>query len=99
VRSTFTSHLARNNPRAVPELEYHVLFTLSVLVGIVGDIFVGPCLLPDRLTAQRYRDFLGTVLPELLEDVPLAVRQMLWFQHDGAQAHRGEEVQQWLSAT
>jgi hypothetical protein len=45
---------------------------------------VGPYLLPERLTAQRYRDFLETVLPGLLEDVPLAVKHWLWFQHDGA---------------
>jgi hypothetical protein len=60
---------------------------------------VGPYLLPDRLTAQRSRDFLETVLPGLLEDVPLAVRQRLWFQHDGAPAHYGEDVRQCLNAT
>jgi hypothetical protein len=48
---------------------------MIVVYKIDGDIFVGPHLLPDRLTAQRYRDFPETVLPELLEDVPLAVRQ------------------------
>jgi hypothetical protein len=32
------------------------------------------------MTAQRYRDILETVLPGLLEDVPLIVRQRLWFQ-------------------
>jgi len=39
---------------------------------------LGPCLLPDRLNAQRYRDFLETVLPGLLQGVLLAVRQLLW---------------------
>jgi hypothetical protein len=46
---------------------------------------VVPYLLPDRLTARRYRDFLETVLPGPLEDVPQAVRQKLWFQHDELQ--------------
>jgi hypothetical protein len=59
---------------------------------------MGPCLLPGKLTAHWY-NFLETVLPGLLEDVPLAVRQVLWFQHDGAPAHYGEGVQQWLNAT
>jgi hypothetical protein len=36
------------------------------------------------LTAQLYHDFLETCQPGLLEDVPLAVRQKFWFQHDGA---------------
>jgi hypothetical protein len=39
---------------------------------------MGPYQLPDSLTAQRYCDFLETVLLGLLEDVPLAVRQKLW---------------------
>jgi hypothetical protein len=74
---------ARDNPHAMRERGYQVRFSVSIWAGIVGDIVVGPYLLPDRLTAQRYRDFLETVLPGLLEDVPLAVRQRLWFQHDG----------------
>jgi hypothetical protein len=59
----------------------------------------GPFLLPDGLTAWWYYDFLVTVLPGLLEDVPLAVRERLWFQHSGAPAHYGEDVQQWLNVT
>jgi hypothetical protein len=49
-------------------------------------------LLLDRLSAQRYV-FLETLLPELLEDVLPAVRKM-WFQHDGAPAHYGEDIRQ-----
>jgi hypothetical protein len=56
---------------------------------------VDPYLLPDGLTAQRYRDFLETVLPGLLEDVPLM--QRFWFQHDGAPVHYGEDVWEWLN--
>jgi hypothetical protein len=52
---------------------------------------MGPYLLPDdRPTAQRYHDFLETVLPWLHEGVPLDVRQRLWFQHDRATAHYEE---------
>jgi hypothetical protein len=39
---------------------------------MVGRIVVGPKLLPDTRTTHPYRDFLGTVLPGLLEDVSLA---------------------------
>jgi hypothetical protein len=70
----------------------YIRFSVSVWAGIVWDTAVGPCLLCDRLTAQRYHDFLETLLPGLLEDVPLAVRQILWFQHDGAPAHYGEDI-------
>jgi hypothetical protein len=100
VFSVQNSHLwARDNPHGVRERGYQVRFSVSVWARIVGDIVVGPCLLPDRLTAQRYRDFLETVLAGLLEDVPLAVSQRLWFQHNGAQTHYGDDVRQWLNAT
>jgi hypothetical protein len=100
VFSIHSSHLwARDNPHAICERGYQARFSVRVWAGIVGDIVVGPCLLSERLTAQRYREFLETVLPGLLEDVPLAVRQRLWFQHDGARAHYGEDVRQWLNAT
>jgi hypothetical protein len=89
VLNVHNSHLwARDNPHAICKRGYQVCFSVSVLAGIVGDIVVGPYLLP----AQQYRDFLETVLPGLLEDVPLAVRQRLWFQHDGVPAHYGEDV-------
>jgi hypothetical protein len=41
----------------------------------------------DRPTAQKYRNFLETVLPSLLEDTPLATRQILRFQHNRAPAN------------
>jgi hypothetical protein len=44
-------------------------------------------LLPDRLAAQRHQDIPETVLPGLLEGVPVALRQWLRFPHDGAIAH------------
>jgi hypothetical protein len=100
VFNVLNSHLwAQDNPHAIRERGYQVRFSVSVWDGIVGDIVVGLYLLPDRLTAQRYRDFLETVLSGLLEYEPLAVRQKLWFQHDGAPAHYGEDVRQWLDVT
>jgi hypothetical protein len=60
---------------------------------------VGTYCLHDRLADQQHRDFLETVLPGLLEDVPLDVRQNLWFQRDGAPAHCVRDAQQWLNET
>jgi hypothetical protein len=37
--------------------------------------------------------FLQEVLPVLLEDVPLAVRRDMWFEHDGALAHFSAQTQ------
>ena len=42
--------------------------------------------------------FLQRVLPELLEDVPLAVRERIWIQHDGAPPHFSVDVRNHLNA-
>jgi hypothetical protein len=98
--NAYDSHLwARNNRRAIHECGCQVHFSVSDWAVIVGDVIIGPYLLPDRLSAQRCRDFLDTVLPGLLEVVPLAVRKSLWFQHDRAPVHYEKDVRQWLNAT
>jgi hypothetical protein len=70
---------ARGNPYAIREHGYQVRCSVSVWAGIDEDIVVGPCLLSNRPTAQRYRDFLESVLAGPLEDVLIVVRQRLWF--------------------
>jgi hypothetical protein len=51
---------------------------------IVGDIVLGPYLLPERLGAQQCPDFMETLPPRLL-----TARRILWSLHYGAPAHRG----------
>jgi hypothetical protein len=72
----------------------HLSNIYSYSAGIIRAIVMGSYLLPDRLAAQQYCDFIETVLLGLPEDVSLAVRQSLWFQHNGASTHYGEDV--WL---
>jgi hypothetical protein len=67
--------IPRRDIHGIRERGCHVRFSLSVSAGIVR----GLPLAPERLAAQRYRDILQNVLPRLLEDVPLALRQRLWF--------------------
>jgi hypothetical protein len=54
---------AQDNPHAILERGFQV--RISVWADIVRNIVVGPYLLPDGPTAQRY-SFLATVLPGLL---------------------------------
>jgi hypothetical protein len=48
------------------------------------DMLICPVILEDPMTRQNYLDFLQNGLPEQLEDVPLATRCAVYFQHDGA---------------
>jgi hypothetical protein len=53
------SHIrARDNPHDIRKQKYEV--SVSVWARIAGNIVVSPYLLPDRLTAQQYHDFLET---------------------------------------
>jgi hypothetical protein len=48
VLNVYNSHLwAQDNPHAIRERGYEVRFSVSVWAGIIGDIVVGPNLLPD----------------------------------------------------
>jgi hypothetical protein len=86
VLNVHNSHLwACDNPHAVHKGGYQVHLSI-VWAGIRG-IAVAPCLLHYRLTAEQFRELLETVLPGLLEDVPLTVRQRLWFRQDGELQH------------
>jgi hypothetical protein len=88
----------RDNSHAIWKRRYSVCFSVSIWAGLSGNAVTDPYLPPDGLTAQRYRDFLGTVLPGLPEGMPLAVRPRLWSQDEGAPALCGEEVCWWFNA-
>jgi hypothetical protein len=49
------------------------------------------------MTGQTYPEFLQNELPEQLENVPLATRIAMYFQHDGAPPHYTRLVMQHLN--
>jgi hypothetical protein len=62
-------------------------FSVNVWCGVIDNKLIGPAVLPNRLTGCVYVDFLQNKLPLLLEEVPLAKRMHMVFQHDGSPAH------------
>ena len=74
-------------------------FSINVWCGIIGGYMIGPHIFEDRLNGDVYAKFLIDHLPSLLEDVPLATRRRLIFQHDRAPTHYGKEVRQHLDKT
>ncbi|XP_025270745.1 uncharacterized protein LOC112639812 [Camponotus floridanus] len=75
------------NPHWLREVEHQRQWSVNVWCGIVGDKIVGPYFIEGNLNGETYRNFLQNQLPLLLEDVPLNVRQQMWFQHDGCPSH------------
>ncbi|CAH1968563.1 unnamed protein product [Acanthoscelides obtectus] len=71
------------NPHAVRRAHFQQTFSVNVWAGMVNGMLIEPFILPNRLDGMQYLDFLRNILPSLLEDVPLSVRQSMWFLHDG----------------
>lgn len=103
--STFTNHGTINrhnmhywsveNPHWLRQVEHQRPWNVNVWCGIIGDKLIGPHFIHGHLNGEKYQQLLEDVLPTLLEDVPLDVRQTMWFQHDGCPAHfavRSREV-------
>lgn len=84
------------NPHAVVHHGAQHRFSINLWAGIVDEYLLGPYILPPRLNGQTYLTFLQQQLPEFLDDLPLALRSRLWFQHDGAPSHFVQPVRDYL---
>lgn len=90
-------HYSDINPHLTREVDRQHRWSLNTWGGILGQYVVGPFFFDRHLNSQVYSDFLRHDLPILLEDIPLMVRQRMWFQHDGAPAHYGIGVRNFLN--
>lgn len=98
IRNFHNNHFwAEENPHAIVESHHQVQFSLNVWAGIIGDYLIGPFFLPGRLNGRNYRRFLEDNLPILLEDVPILMRNRMWFMHDGAPAHFSVLAREYLN--
>lgn len=84
------------NPRAVRRTNCQYRFSVNLWAGIIGNQLIGPIEMPNNLNSERYLDFLQNQLAGLLDEVPLRSRLGMYFQHDGAPAHFGRPVRNWL---
>jgi hypothetical protein len=94
-----THYWADANPYRIRETNFQHRFAVNVWAGIIGNVLIGPWILPQRLNADIYLNFLRNSLPELLEELPLAVRAEMWFMHDGAPPHFSRNVRNFLNVT
>lgn len=85
------------NPHVIRRQDFQHRFSVNLWAGIVNNQLIGPFVIPDRLNANTYLLFLQNNLNDLLEDVNLNVRQNMILQMDGAPAHYGRNVRNWLN--
>lgn len=84
------------NPHVKRESSFQRRFSVNVWCGIIGNNFIGPILLPERLNSQNYLEFLNETAPTVLDSIPLMMRNTFLYQQDGAPAHYGRQVLNWF---
>jgi len=87
---------AEENPRLTRETSFQRKFSVNVWMGLIGQDVIGPHFFPDHLNGDIYENFLRHDLQDLFDDIPLAVRGRMIFQHDGCPAHFRRSVRQFL---
>ena len=87
---------AYENPHVKKVTHYQHEFRLNVWAGIIGNFIIGSVVLPPRLHGVNYLEHLGKTLPEILEELPLQLRQVMWFMDDGAPPHFTLNVRNYL---
>lgn len=85
-----------NNPHWLREVQHQGHWSLNVWCGILGGTIIGPYFFDQPLNGAAFLDFLENQLPILLEDVPLQLRQNMFFQLDGCPAHFSRNVREHL---
>jgi hypothetical protein len=85
------------NPHAMFVRVHQQQFSV-IWAGIVCDHLLGPVILPPHLNEAAYL-VLRNTLPLLMENVSLAMRRDMWFQHDGALPHFSFVVRAHLNNT
>lgn len=78
---------AQVNPHFTIECKDQYSFKTNVFCGILNNKVIGPFFFRQNLTGERYLHFLQHELSEVLDEMPLCVRNKLWFQLDGAPVH------------
>lgn len=88
---------AQENPLWLREIDHQHIWKVNVWCGIVGKHIIGPFFFEGNLNGIRYANFLENDLPPLLEDIPLSLRQNMFFQQDGCPAHTSRVARERLN--
>eukprot|EP00102_Acyrthosiphon_pisum_P006741 XP_003240351.1 PREDICTED: uncharacterized protein LOC100573963 [Acyrthosiphon pisum] len=86
------------NPHWTFETNNQTVWGTNVWCGLIGGKLLGPFFYDGTLNGRRYYNFLLNELPMMLDDIPLALRGNIIFQHDGAPAHNAHIVRDYLNA-
>lgn len=85
------------NPHWQRSQEFQRQWSFNVWAGILGNNIIGPYFFEQNLNAENYFAFLQNNLPNLLRHIYNDLLNRMWFQQDGAPAHRSRNVTNYLN--
>lgn len=88
---------AEENPHVIIQTKNQHKFLINIWMGIIGNHLIGPYVIDGQLNGEKYLEFLQDHLNNFLEEVPLLVRNNMWFMHDGAPPHFSHIVRNHLN--
>ena len=74
---------SHDNPHETSVTKFQRRFTVNVWCGVLGNKLFGPFVFDNNITGNAHGAFLRNELRGLLEDIPLMIRNQIYFQHDG----------------
>lgn len=86
-----------DNPRINQQVRIQGRTSFNVWIGMWRNTIIGPFIYDGTLTSERYLNLIRNDVLDALDNQPLAVLQEIWWQQDGAPAHNGREVTQFLN--
>lgn len=88
------------NPHNVRPNKHQVRWSVNVWCGLWKSTLIGPFIFEDTLTSEKYTEILSGPLSDFLEEsVSIRDLQRMWFQHDGAPAHKSRKPCTFLNVT
>lgn len=94
-----THYWSQTNRHYTRDRNFQRRISINVWCGIIGTHILGPYFYEGTLTTQRYLNFLEHEFQDYLDDLPLALRARMIFQHDGAPPHNSMVVTNYLNTT
>ncbi|KZC09793.1 hypothetical protein WN55_01326 [Dufourea novaeangliae] len=105
--TTFTNHGEVNrhnmhyssidNPRWLREVDKQIHWFVNVWCGLLHNKIIGPYFIDGTLNSRKWERILKDVLPELLENISLDIRQSMWFEQGGCPVHSARNVTEFLN--
>ena len=87
------------NPHWIKESHTQYPQKLNVWAGMVGDTIIGPFFIEGNLNAVSYEQLLRNQIVPAIQALKGDDFENIWFQQDGAPAHYGVNVRQYLNET